>query len=531
MDSGSRGAYDDYGVPLTIFVLRPTHASMARSIPPLSCLLAVYFFASDANAQLIFLEEFDGGASTTGFTIDEVNVTDCRWEYAPDSVGPNDFSADVGGAWPAGPGFDSSFVFLDIDACGGTSVVVDSYLSSAEFDASASGFKVLSFSHQFRFLADSYLRIEGFNGTDWTEVYYNDSVAMGYPNPATITTLDISAALGSASNARIRFQFNAGWDWWWALDSIRLENMSCIFPDGLAVSGITTSGADISWTDNGSAGYEWVITDGALPNGSNAIVSGTGTNTSATGLNSGTTYTVFVRSVCDGVPSGWGDGVPFITLITNDACEAAIQVPVNADLLCVASVPGTVIGATASGVTTTCFGTADDDVWFTFVATASGHHISLTDITGSTADMYMAVWSGPCATPVLVPNSCSDPQEYDLAGLTAGETYYLQVYTWTATPDQTSTFNVCIGTGSIGMVEHALSALVLYPVPATDRLSIQGLPAGAFSLRIIDVMGREARRDRITAVLDVRQLVAGSYTVIVQDRDGGALARGRFVKE
>ena len=102
---------------------------------------------------------------------------------------------------------------------------------------------------------------------------------------------------------------------------------------------------------------------------------------------------------------------------------------------------GSVSGSSASGVTTTCFGTPDDDVWFTFVATASAHHISLTDITGSTGDMYMAVWSGPCATPVLVPNSCSDPQEYDVAGLTAGETYYLQVYTWTATPDQNSAFN------------------------------------------------------------------------------------------
>ena len=81
------------------------------------------------------------------------------------------------------------------------------------------------------------------------------------------------------------------------------------------------------------------------------------------------------------------------------------------------------------------------------------------------------------------------------------------------------------------MVEHALSALVLYPDPATERLSIQGLPAGAFSLRIIDVMGREAQRERITAGVDVRQLVAGTYSVIVLDRDGGVEARGRVVKE
>ena len=520
-----------YGPAGTIFVLRPTRFSMTRSILSLSCLFALSLSTREANAQLIFLEEFDGGESTTGFTIDQLNVTDCRWEYAPDSVGPEDFSVDFEGSWPAGPGFDSSFVFLDSDACGGTGVVVDSYLYSAEFDASIAGFKVLSFSHQFRSRLESFIKVEAFDGTAWNEVYMLTGADIGYENPAVVTTMDITDEVGTSTTSQLRFEFSAGWDWWWALDSIRLENVSCIFPDGLAVGGITTSGADISWTDNGSAGYEWVITDGALPNGSNAIVAGTGTNTTATGLTSGTAYTVFVRAVCDGVPSGWSAGIPFTTLITNDGCEAAVQVPVNEDLLCVTTVPGTVNGATASGVTTTCFGTPDDDVWFTFVATASGHHISLTDITGSTGDMYMAVWSGPCATPVLVPNSCSDPQEYDLAGLTAGETYYLQVYTWTATPDQNSAFNVCIGTGSIGMVEHALSALVLYPDPATERLSIQGLPAGAFSLRIIDVMGREAQRERITAGVDVRQLVAGTYSVIVLDRDGGALARGRFVKE
>lgn len=506
-------------------------APMTRSILPALVLFALGMSAPEAKAQLIFLEEFEGGESTTGFTVTSVDTSDCAWEFAPDSVGPEDFSVDFEGAWPAGPGFDSSFVFLDSDACGGTDVMVDSWLYSAPFDASNTGFKLLSFSHQFRARLESFVKVEAFDGTSWNEVYTMTGEDVGYPNPAVVTTLDITAAVGTSTAAQLRFEFSAGWDWWWALDSIRLENVTCIFPEGLAVGGITTSGADISWTDNGSSGYEWVITDGALPDGSNGITSGTGADTTATGLASGTLYTVFVRALCDGVPSAWSTGVPFTTLITNDGCEAAVQVPVNDDLLCGSTVPGTINGATASGVTSTCFGTADDDVWFTFVATASAHRISLIDITGSTSDMYMAVWSGPCAAPVLVPNSCSDPEELDLAGLTAGETYYLQVYSWTDVPDQTSAFHVCIGTDGIGMDEHGLAALLLYPDPATERLFIQGLPARSFSLRIIDVMGREARSERISAGVDVHALPPGPYTLIVQDRDSGALARGRFVKE
>jgi hypothetical protein len=505
---------------------------MTRSVLSLSCLFALCLTTREANAQLIFLEEFDGGASTTGFTVDQTGTTDCRWEFAPDSAGPMDFSVDFDGFWPAGPGFDSSFVFLDSDACGGTSVVVDSYLYSAEFDASVAGFKVLSFSHQFRSRLESFIKVEAFDGTAWNEVYMLTGADIGYPNPAVVTTLDITDAVGTSTAAQLRFEFNAGWDWWWALDSIRLENVTCVFPDGLTVNGITTSGADISWTDNGNAGYEWVITDGALPDGSNAIASGTGTSTTATGLASGTAYTVFVRSICDGVPGGWSGGVGFTTLITNDGCETAVTVPVNEDLLCGLTASGTVSGATASGVTTTCLGTPDDDVWFTFTATATAHHISLIDITGSTADLYMAVWTGPCTAPVLVPNSCSDPEELELTGLTAGETYYLQVYTWTDTPEQTSAFAVCIGTSGIGMGEHALAAsLLLYPDPATERLSMRGVPAAASTLRVLDMMGREMRRERIGASIDVRFLVPGTYTVMVQDRDGSTLARARFVKQ
>jgi hypothetical protein len=41
---------------------------------------------------------------------------------------------------------------------------------------------------------------------------------------------------------------------------------------------------------------------------------------------------------------------------------------------------------------------------------------------------------------------CSDPNNSVATGLVIGQTYYIQVYSWTSTPGQTSTFDVCIGT-------------------------------------------------------------------------------------
>lgn len=185
-----------------------------------------------ANAQTLWLEEFDGGASTTGFWVDSTNVTDCRWVYAPDSVDGYSFSQDFGGFWPAGAGFDSSFVFLDSDACGGSSVVVDSYLYSAPFDATAVGTYKLHFSHQFRARLSSFCRIEvSPDGSTWTQVANFTSTDVGYPNPAAADSVDITTEAANSASTQVRFQFNAGWDWWWALDSISVT----FAPDASAI--------------------------------------------------------------------------------------------------------------------------------------------------------------------------------------------------------------------------------------------------------------------------------------------------------
>jgi Secretion system C-terminal sorting domain len=495
-------------------------------------LSAALLLACGTNAQTIFLEEFDGGVSTTGFVVDQTNVTDCRWEFAPDSAGGFDFSVDGAGEWPAGPGFDSSFVFLDSDACGGTSVVVNSLVTSAPFDASAPGGKLLSFAHQFQARLESFIRVEAYNGNTWTEVYYHTGTSVGYPNPTALESINITDAVGASPVAQIRFQFSAGWDWWWAVDSIEVKSVTCIYPNGLAISNITTDGGTVSWTDNGSAGYEWVITTGALPDGSNAVASGTGANPLATGLASGTGYTVYVRSTCGGESSDWSSGVPFSTLITNDGCETAAPVTVNGDDLCGSVTSGTVVGATASGVTTTCSGTADDDVWFSFTANSTSQVVSLIDITGSTSDMYFAVWSGTCAAPELVPNSCSDPQTATINGLVAGQPYLLQVYTWTGTPDQTSAFNVCIGASVIGIDElNASAAIDVYPNPVSDVLNLRNMSGAAVNVSIIDVLGHMVAQHPAARSISVESLATGTYTLVTTDLKGRSLARGRFVKE
>lgn len=131
----------------------------------------------------------------------------------------------------------------------------------------------------------------------------------------------------------------------------------------------------------------------------------------------------------------------------NDECAGAITLTVNSDDLCTEITSGTIAAATASNVSATdCFGTEDDDVWFSFTATNTTHIISLNNVAGSTTDMFHSVWTGNCDNLTLLPNSCSDANTSNPTSLTVGDTYYVRVNTYTATIGQTTTFDICIGT-------------------------------------------------------------------------------------
>ncbi len=131
----------------------------------------------------------------------------------------------------------------------------------------------------------------------------------------------------------------------------------------------------------------------------------------------------------------------------NDDCSGAFSVTVNPDLNCGSTTSGTVENSTASSQSIgACGGTADDDVWFSFVATGTTHTIDILNVAGSTTDMYHSVYTGICPALTAFGSTCSDANSQVVTGLTPGQTYYIRVYTFTSTSGQTSTFDVCVGT-------------------------------------------------------------------------------------
>ncbi|MFD2915533.1 T9SS type A sorting domain-containing protein [Psychroserpens luteus] len=129
----------------------------------------------------------------------------------------------------------------------------------------------------------------------------------------------------------------------------------------------------------------------------------------------------------------------------NDDCSGAISL--TSDTSCY-----TTLGTTdyASQSQAGCIGTADDDVWYSFVATGPEHTVTVTS--GTIYDLVLQVFSGTCGS--LTSLDCEDnnyPGAWDpdeetinLTGLIAGNVYFIRVYSWDSFSSDTGSFNICI---------------------------------------------------------------------------------------
>jgi hypothetical protein len=107
---------------------------------------------------------------------------------------------------------------------------------------------------------------------------------------------------------------------------------------------------------------------------------------------------------------------------------------------------GTVQNATQSRPG--CSGTAEDDVWFRFTATETSAKIIVEGSVGF--DAVLEVFSGNCGFLngiVCMDETYAGDQEVTLVGnLVIGQTYYIRVYDYYATPPSTLLFGICVTT-------------------------------------------------------------------------------------
>lgn len=176
----------------------------------------------------------------------------------------------------------------------------------------------------------------------------------------------------------------------------------------------------------------------------------TATTYNATGLTNGSVY---YWCVIPKNASGSASGcyVSSFTVIppppANDNCIGAVSInPASSTII-----TGSVLNTTQSMAATV--GTAEDDVWYKFVAASTAHIISVEP--SSEFNAVVELFSGSCGS--LTSMSCKndngtgEKENLSASGLTAGQTYYVRVYDFKATAPSTTGFTIRINDVDLGI--------------------------------------------------------------------------------
>ncbi|EDP72241.1 CHU large protein; uncharacterized [Flavobacteriales bacterium ALC-1] len=125
----------------------------------------------------------------------------------------------------------------------------------------------------------------------------------------------------------------------------------------------------------------------------------------------------------------------------NDDCANAVSISPNS--VCTFT-SGTTTGASQSF--SGCAGTADDDVWFSFVATATSHTITVDPSTMN--DAVFQVYNNSCSgtgSIACVDNTGGSSNEFaTIPSFTIGNTYYIRVYSYYGGTSEQGDFEICV---------------------------------------------------------------------------------------
>lgn len=181
----------------------------------------------------------------------------------------------------------------------------------------------------------------------------------------------------------------------------------------------------------------------------------------ASGLTVGATYRIRIYHY------GTGSGSGSFTICvanappppTNNGCNNAVSLTVNTSCTFTS---GTTVGATQSSVG--CSGTADDDVWYSFVATNAVQTITVDPLDAS--DFVVQLYSGICGS--LTSIQCQDAtfsgqnEVINAVGLTPGQTYRIRIYDYYA--GNTGDFQVCVtGTATATPTNNEPCSAIILP--------------------------------------------------------------------
>jgi len=174
--------------------------------------------------------------------------------------------------------------------------------------------------------------IEYWDGTSWQTGDTLDFATSGWQ--LVSDTIAPSWTFNAGTNVQLRFRAESGgasfdFNGDNAIDDVRIyEAPSCFFPSNAAISNVTSTSFDVTWTSNGSASYG-VISGlaGFDPATAGALTTTTGDSVNLSSLSPSTTYDVYIYSDC-----GAGDVSDTLGPLTiTTACPVSFTAPYSTD--------------------------------------------------------------------------------------------------------------------------------------------------------------------------------------------------------
>lgn len=180
----------------------------------------------------------------------------------------------------------------------------------------------------------------------------------------------------------------------------------------------------------------------------------------------------------------------YATPVNDDCAGAIIITPAPASANCNITTSGTIAGATQTMPAGTCgaIGAANDDVWYTFMATSTTQIITVTPCAGFNA--VFEVFSTACGgtgTSINCTNASGIgiTETATITGLTIGNQYWIRVYDNGANCNSIpscSTFTICIQTppandNCVGAIPLSTNSTCIYTTGDVNVATNSGIPA------------------------------------------------------
>ena len=400
------------------------------------------------------------------------------------------------------------------------------------------------------------IALDVWDGTSWLNLAtetgnFSSWVEVAAAVPSTVPTITkfriyaIANPLGTTANY---FYNDLGVD-----DFFVIEEPTCLAPTGLTATNITTTTADLGWTENGTA-TTWDIEWGAFgftPTGTPNIAATTTNPHNLTGLTENTYYSFYVRANCGGTDgeSTWAGPFSFFTacgianvpytmdfesaLVPNLPNCTTLQNLGTGNLWTVASNPGS--GFTTNALQYLYSLTNPANVWFytqgvnlvagTTYAVAFDYGSNSTSYVEKLKVAYGTSADATSMTNVIVDlpsisNNTPINSSTQFTPTTSGVYYFgFNVYS------DANQFNLYVDNIEVDVFLNTNTfdnnSFVAYPNPVKDVLNLS-YTSDISSVRVVNLLGQVVLIKNVGATstqLDMTNLAAGAYIVNVKVGD------------